>query len=233
MGGSIRHALFIYELLYMKGDNMEKFRKMKKFLVVFIGIMVLMIGSLCTFAKTNAQVYSEARLKAMEKTGLSSSEFVRAYPYVFCSFATNGKSYFNFSNVGMFYNDVNSIRDGISCVAITAASGKEKLISLSFDGSSWADAGGGSGYGEIWRYALDPKGVNYSNFNMHYKTSDTVFCKSDTSSFFPAPPIAETAGDLPKVVGEKVKVILPVAVCCLALLTFSTILLKRLPRFLG
>lgn len=217
----------------MKGDNMEKLKKFRKIFTVLFGVIVLMLGSVCSFAKTNSQVYSEARLKAIEKTGLSASEFTKTYPYVFCSFATNGKSYFSFSETEMIYNDFNSLRDGMSCVVVNSASGREKFISLSYDGSSWVNVGGGSGSGETWHYALDPKGVNYSNFNMRYKSSNDVFSKSDTSGFFPAPPIAERAGDLPKVVGEKVMVILPVAVCCLALLTFSTILLKRLPRFLG
>lgn len=238
MGGCIRHALFIYEFIYMKGDNMEKLKKFRKIFMVLFGVMVLMLGSVSVFASdslTASSAYKSAcdyfakNGAVADGVSISASDFSK-YKYHIVLYDKSREPY--------GYR-VLFLTDKATCDNFNGFQDIFELHSDSYIIDYRVTLSDGS---------LDPKasfirkkinfncGDSFSNTLSNYtvkKTDGTVVLKSDTTGFFPAPPIAERAGVLPAVVTEKVEAILPVAVCCLALLTFSTILLKRLPRFLG
>ena len=204
--------------------------KCKKWLCVLAGLVVLLVGSVSVFAKTHSQLYSEGRAFAIQKLNMSSSEFDKKYPYVFCNASKNGNFYIVFANHGdsVYYNTANPKKDGLGTMDGNSSFPAYSVCNI---GGTWGSTNGSAGYGDWWYYCVDDEGAHYSNFDIKTNKRE-LFCSSDTTGFFQAPPIAERAGDLPKVVAEMVKVILPVAVSCLALWIFSTVLLKRLPIFL-
>lgn len=228
---------------------MEKLKKLKKMLVVLFGVAVLMLGSVGVLAADNSlssadlkKAYSVALKSAASEVNMSQSEFLKKYPYVACSYNSNFIAYSFRENDNV--NDAQySGFDSYPAFGFYGAQGVKSYVAfvnvsdltlsdvyLSEYGFSIAPKSGKLGF--------DSFNTVFSNYDVHaraYSTGnvDKVLSSKDTTGFFPRPPIAETAGDLPEVVAKQAGTILPVAVCCLALLTFSTVLLKRLPRFLG
>lgn len=228
---------------------MEKLKKFRKIFAVLFGVSVLMLGSVGVLAadKTSSsadlkKAYSVALKSAASKADMSQSEFLKKYPYIGCSYNSvyiaysfrendnvNDAQYSGFDSYPAFgFYGAHGVNSYVAFVNVSDLTLSK--IYLTDYGYSIAPQSAKLGY--------DSKNIVFSNYDVHlcgYNTDnkDKVVCSKDTTGFFPRPPIAERAGVLPAVVAEKVETILPVAVCCLALLTFSTILLKRLPRFLG
>lgn len=222
----------------MKGDNMEKLKKFKKALVVLTGFMVLMVGSVGALAADSSlssfdfSASAQAAIKSFKENGcayeggspsISSSD---AKNYKYSVFTWDGSSS---SAVLVVYRDsVSALKSGsLSTEYFTDtkypvayfnlySSGKFSLKSIRDSSLQFTYYDSGSC---ISNSALDLAGVHK--------------VPADNSGFFPVPVVAEKAEALPAVVRHQAGTILPIAVSCLALLTFSTVLLKRLPRFLG
>ena len=215
---------------------MRKLKMLKNMLVVLSAVAVLMFGSLGVLAADSSVSVSDAQKgfklarESFLKNGASYSDSVISssdaakYNYYY-AYWEKGSSYVNY----VFSRDKISSWSGVNDKVICAySSGTVCVYQYSpSKGLSLAQirTDGLVNVGRTDVYHV------YSNYDISY--AGKVIASADKTGFFPAPPIAERAGVLPVVVAEKVETILPVAVFCLALLTFSTILLKRLPRFLG
>lgn len=238
MGGSIRHALFVYEFIYMKGDNMEKLKKFRKIFAVLFSVAVLMLGSVGVLAADSSLSVSDAQkgFKLAHDTFLKNGASIPAanlfisssdaakYNYYYAYWKKDGGTvYYVFSRDKIL--SWSSVNDNVICAYSSnpvcvyrySSSGSLSLDQIRTDGLV------NLGYTDVYHV--------YSNYDISY--NHKLIASADKTGFFPLPVVAEKAEALPEAVAARVKVILPVAVCCLALLTFSTVLLKRLPRFLG
>ena len=71
----------------------------------------------------------------------------------------------------------------------------------------------------------------FSSFALYNSSGSLLISAND--DFFKVPPVALAAVGLPEVVQNQTKVILTIAVACLALLVIFSVLPKKLPRFLN
>ena len=215
---------------------MEKLKKFKKMLVVLSGVAVLMLGSVGVLAADSSVSVNDAQKgfklahESFLKKGATYVDNV-----ITSDDAANYKYYYAYWKDG-----ADNVQYVFSRDKITSWSSVNSDIICGTSSSSIVMYTYSLGSGLRLDQVRDDGLVNvgrsdlyhvYSNYDISY--SGKLVASADKTGFFPFPVVAEKAEALPAVVREKAAVILPVAVCCLALLTFSTVLLKRLPRFLG
>ena len=210
--------------------------KCKKWLCVFAGLVVLLVGSVSVFASSSVvqdqKNYYQGREKVIafmkQEYGMDEQTFKSVFKYsAYCPIdSTYGCIYFSEAPFSSSWS-----ADGKD---IPIYNRNKKMI------QGYSNSSRFNYYTEktntantYWKNdGNNVAAFGYANFDLKFSDVKSTVLKADTTGFFPAPPIAEKAGELPKMVAEKVKVILLVAVSCLALWIFSTVLLKRLPIFL-
>lgn len=224
-------------------------KRIKKILPVLLGVMVLMFGTLTVSAASHDatdRVYWERVLS--DRCASGAFDFIKE----------NGLTDYKYIMVMAYADKVNAVYlsdcpfykyqtvDGSSSKWVVASYNPEN-IDCRYVSLSCTDTSVGA-----WKmnYKLTAKTTRVDLFEGHgdysaYNTlsnykfveygSEDAYISASTgyTSFFPQPPVAQVATALPPVVQNQTKIILTIAIACLALLIILLVLPKKLPRFLN
>lgn len=201
-------------------------KKIKKILPLLLGIMVLMIGTLTVSAANEDSPYYDYSMTVYESfqkyiknsTDCNLSDF--KYIYIGAYSDSNPVTDYRLiaSNKPFTYD-----KDGTAKFqngAIVVWGGKN--FSASSDMVFYKTSG------SLMSAYYKPR---FSSFNVYTSTGSLL--STTNYDFFKQPPVALVAQNLPEVVQSQAKVILTIAVACLALLVILSVLPKKLPRFLN
>lgn len=188
-------------------------KKIKKIFPLLLSVMVLMFGSLTVCAAENIGTYTP---RESDKTKIQNL-FAYAESQ---GINVNNKYYIYVNQTGTPYM---YIADSIGTVTVRESDGQiiitlnngYRIESSYFRTSSQADM---------------PKHTFCTNFN--YSDSNLSLV-ANKDGFFPIPPVGKLAVKLTEVVTNQAKIIIPIAVGCLALLVGLILSTKLLRKFLN
>ena len=204
-------------------------KKIKKILPVLMGVMVLMFGSLTVSAKS---VYSDADIKEMNAM-IAYSKKINLPQYsniIFIRTSETSSEIFvsdnplTFYATPMGYNTL-YVNEETSFYKVSYA---KETVTGATELATKSKAGAGRDINSAqtkYYYANYDIYCIYSNGTQKYADAET--------DFFPRPPVAQVAVALLPVVQNQTKIILTIAIACLALLIILLVLPKKLPRFLN
>lgn len=199
-------------------------KKIKKILPLLLGVMVLMFGTLTVSAAETV----DYNLKLSDMNAVATSYYDSKH-YSHDTFSFTEYCYYKYDdNTLLVFATLNHLY-------------KSKYNDASF---SLVSENGGSIY--RFKYYIDSATyddyvsaggqiLNYSNVTA-LQSSANIIDRESGEIFFTRtlrPPVAVQAEVLPEVVQGQTKVILTIAVVCLALLVILSVLPKKLPRFLS
>ena len=227
-------------------------KRVRKWLFALLtGVMVLG-GSVACFAKTTTftSQYDGKRYQI-----IIDDSALKQYPYWYLIYdydAPNG-TYYLYMTEHPMYNSTESGGDRMVCLEDTGFQILKKIYLygsvpennvLDFSGvkpdssNTWKSSNMGNGY---YCFSLFESKIHSSSDFHAFVYSSAEIMKVDyggesgkwtvNGSFF-YPPLAEVALELPKMVENQTEMILPIAVCCLALLIGFLTLLPKLRKFL-
>lgn len=187
-------------------------KKIKKILPVLLGVMVLMFGSLTVCAAESKPSIDYSLVASSHKP---SSE----YTYCFSTY-TADKVYFYYTTYPCYYNEKNEfICNNNSGKSLPYVIGIYTVQTGAYTSSSYTTYDSGS-VGATGSFAW---------------TDYTIYNGNDRSEavFTPPAPLVAVAEVLPVEIQAQTKVILTIAIACLASLIILLVLPKKLPRFLN
>ena len=201
-------------------------KKIKKILPVLLGVMVLMFGTLTVSAadKTYPEVMISFR-NDVENYCANKGYKEASYWYYRYWKGSFGDDYFEVynTNTQLIYNTETN--------KFTLAPRDDGEYYCRY---FWVNSSGIQSvlrdFNNIGNRTVS--GTEAVNYDMKNSIGDVVITNAGTD-FFPKPPVAQVAEELPGVVQGQTKVILITAVVCLALLVILLVLPKKLPRFLN
>lgn len=194
-------------------------KKIKKIFPIFLGVMVLMFGTLTVSASTGLPTTND------EYNALLSEHLHDGYSYIICVTNTdypNKLNVYSFSREPFYKDGYAYFTDKWSCWACSYDSLTEswhESKSVEYNTSN------------MYNLTLSEKtSIVYANHDLYYLGAN----KEKDKPFFRGPaPLVALAEVLPEVVLNQTEVILIIAVNCLALLLILSVLPKKLPRFLN
>lgn len=194
-------------------------KKIKKILPVLLGVMVLMFGTLTVSANTGLPTTSD------EYNALLSEHLHDGYSYIICVTDTdypNKLDVYSFSREPFYKDGYAYFTDKWSywiCSYDSLTKSWHEFKSVEYNTSSMCSL-----------ILSAKKSIVYANHDLYYLGAN----KKIDKPFFRGPaPLVAVAEGLPEVVQNQTKVILIIAVACLALLVILLVLPKKLPRFLN
>lgn len=204
-------------------------KRIKKILPVLLGVMVLMFGSLTVSAKS---VYSDADMKEL-KAMIAYSKKINLPQYsniIFIRTSETSSEIFVSDNPLTFYAtpmgcNTLYVNEETSFYKVSYA---KETVTGATELATKSKAGAGRDINSTqtkYYYANYDIYCIYSNGTQKYADAET--------DFFPRPPVAQVAVALLPVVQNQTKIILTIAIACLALLIILLVLPKKLPRFLN
>lgn len=228
-------------------------KRVRKWLFALLtGVMVLG-GSVACFAKTTTftSQYDEKRYQI-----IIDDSALEQYPYWYLVYDYDAPNtrYDLYMTKNPMYNSTESGGDRMVCLKDTDFQILRKYYVngslpennvLDFSGikasasNTWKSSNMGNGG---YCFSLFESNINHPSYDFHsFMYSSAEIMKVDyggesgkwtvNGSFF-YPPLAEVALELPKMVENQTEMILPIAVCCLALLIGFLTLLPKLRKFL-
>lgn len=226
-------------------------KRIKKILPVLLGVMVLMFGTLTVSAASHDatdRVYWERVLSDrcasgafdfIKENGLTDYKYimVMAYSDKASSIYLSDCPFYKYQTVKQTngaepwivasYNADNIDCRWVSLVCTDTSSGKWKVQNKLTSKTTSVQMQVAHGDYSRWETLSNYKFVEYGSEDAYIPASIGY------TSFFPQPPVAQVATALPPVVQNQTKIILTIAIACLALLIILLVLPKKLPRFLN
>lgn len=208
-------------------------KKIKKILPLLLGVMVLMFGTLTVSAAESDTVSENA--KKVYSAGVAKIESDKweymGFKYFLLTYSSN------FDYYKMFVSDV-PLRYVAGSLRTSGNGASYNYFAVDYDVNKdkMTYAGISGGTNTIADKAIinfgDSFNSLYANYDV-YSSDSVISIHADKTGFFPVPPVAQVAVALPPVVQNQAKVILTIAIACLALLIILLVLPKKLPRFLN
>lgn len=204
-------------------------KKIKKIFPLLLGIMVLMFGTLTVSAKS---VYADADIKEMNSM-IAYSKKVNLPQYANIIYIrtseTSSEIFVSDKPLTFYFTPM-----GYPSLYVNEETNYYKVsyAKETVTGATDLQTGSKKGAGRDINSAQTR--YYYANYDIYciYTNGTQKYADAETD-FFPRPPVAQVAVGLPEVVRKQTKVILITAVACLALLVISSVLPKKLPRFLN
>ncbi len=208
-------------------------KKIKKILPVLLGVMVLMFGSLTvSAAETNTVTENAKKVYSAGVANIESNKWENmGFKYFLLTYSSN------FDYFRMIVSDV-PLRYVAGSLRTSGHGASFNYFTVEYDVSKdkMSCAGISGGTNAIADKAIltfgDSFNSLYANYDV-YSSDSVINISADKTGFFPTPPVAQVAVALPPVVQKQTKVILTIAIACLALLIILLVLPKKLPRFLN
>lgn len=189
-------------------------KKIKKILPLLLGVMVLMFGTL-TVSAAEISAQSKADYNAFYQYCIDRKIELPEYQV----YSSKDRILALMDSAGMYNSNIHAIQ-GVNIRILKYDADGNIIYRKASD--MWSDSAFHCySSGLISNYTI----VNVSN-------SSAVYSEKDTTGFFPHP-VVIPATALPEMVQSQTKVILTIAVACLALLVILSVLPKKLPRFLN
>lgn len=194
-------------------------KKIKKIFPILLGVMILMFGTLTVSASSGLPTTND------EYDVFLSEHLHDGFPYIICisnSDSPGSLFVYSFSREPFF-------KDGY---AYFTDKWSYWICKYDSKNDSWYESKSVEyGTSNMCSLTLSAKqSIVYANHDLYYVGAN----KETDKPFFRGPaPLVALAEVLPGVVQNQTKVILTIAVACLALLVILSVLPKKLPRFLN